>query len=186
MHSFPASRRHDCVKLLAVKEPEISRADNDPNIMKAIEKTTGIFGASPWRTSPPSIEFYETIDRMVYSLRHLSAISKLLPKRLPELLADASISALVGSNDYIAILAHEFLRREGVSIPGKLSICGFDNDNMAMNDDLISYDFFFGNIAADVLAYIINPSAEAFKTNREIECRGAIMQRSTTGPAPKT
>jgi DNA-binding LacI/PurR family transcriptional regulator len=99
------------------------------------------------------------------------------------LLQDTSITAFVGSNDYMAVLMHDFLKQKGIEVPGEISVCGFDNADMSMNDDLTSYNFLFSNIAADALAYIINPSAPAFKGRREIECSGTIMQRSTTGPA---
>jgi hypothetical protein len=34
-----------------------------------------------------------------------------------------------------------------------------------------------------VLAYIINPSSPPFAGRLTVECPGAIIQRSTTGPA---
>ena len=98
---------------------------------------------------------------------------------------DTAITAIVGSQDFTAVLAHEFLKQQGVAVPGQISLCGFDNAQVSIVDDLTSYNFLFNSIAADAVAYIINPSAPAFAGRQRIECSGTIMQRNTTGKAPR-
>ena len=183
--AFSETGMQDCVKLVALEHSGAPGIRENPDIIKAIEKMTGIHKKVALRSSIPSLEFYETINRTIWYLAHLRNQYDSLAKHLAELTADTSITAIVGSQDFTAVLAHEYLKQQGIAVPGKISLCGFDNAQMAIEDDLTSYNFLFSNIAADVLAYIINPSAPTFADRREIECSGAIMQRSTTGPARK-
>jgi DNA-binding LacI/PurR family transcriptional regulator len=181
--AFTETGSSDCVRLMSIPDVDTRPAMDDPAIIRAIEKITGINSKFPLRKGIPAVEEYGQILPRIRGLLSLRGQYRSVWKHFEELFKDATITAVVGSQDYTAILAHEFLKEKGVDVPGEISLIGFDNHEMALQDDLTSYHFLFSNIAADVLAYIINPSDKRFAGRREIECGGAIIQRSTTGPA---
>jgi DNA-binding LacI/PurR family transcriptional regulator len=181
--AFEGESAADRVKLLAIEHPDTALIKGDPAIVRDVEKMTGVNEGFPWRKSIPSLEEFEHIKIRIRNLFNLRGLYDILIQQFSDLLKDTSITAFVGSNDLTAILAHEFLKQEGVSVPKEISLCGFDNAEAAIEDDLTSYNFLFGNLAADILAYIINPSGLPFAGRRTIECSGAIIQRSSTGPA---
>jgi DNA-binding LacI/PurR family transcriptional regulator len=183
VQAFSETGAHDGVKLVAIPEIAAASVMDDPAIVRAIGKITGINSDFPLQKGVPVIEEYAQIIPGIRGLLYLHGQFPLAWKHFEDLFKDSSITAVVGSQDLTAVLAHEYLKQKGVAVPKKISLCGFDNHEMAIEDDLTSYHFLFSNIAADVIAYIINPSAQVFKGRREIECPGAIIQRSTTGSA---
>jgi DNA-binding LacI/PurR family transcriptional regulator len=172
------------VRLVPVPAPEIAHGGNDAEVIRTIEKKAGIRQDFTWKKSIPALEFYDTIRRMFSYVVNLRMLHDIVTAHFAALLNERTITAIVGSQDFTAVLAHEYLKQQNIAVPGRISLCGFDNTRMSIVDDLTSYNFLFGNIAADALAYIINPAAPAFAGRRQIECPGTIIQRSTTGKAP--
>jgi DNA-binding LacI/PurR family transcriptional regulator len=175
----------DCIKLLEIPTTDSALLPNAPAILQSIEKIAGINNCFPLRASVVATQEYTEIVPRLQGLGVLRSQYDMIWNHFKDLFSDTSITAVVGSQDYTAILAHEYLRQVRIAVPEKISIIGFDNHEMAIEDDLTSYHFLFSNIAADVLAYIINPTAPAFAGQRAIECSGTVIQRSTTGPARK-
>jgi DNA-binding LacI/PurR family transcriptional regulator len=183
VQAFSETGAQDCVRLVAISDMVSTTVTDIPVIMRTIEKITGINNNFPLRRSIATTEEFAQMIPLVQGLLYLNSQYPVVWKHLADLFKDPSITAVVASQDFMAVLTHEYLKQKNVAVPEKISLCGFDNHEMALEDDLTSYNFLFSNIAADVLAYIINPTAPPFAGKREIECSGAIIQRSTTGKA---
>jgi DNA-binding LacI/PurR family transcriptional regulator len=165
--------------------PKVSPIPVASKITAVLDRLANVPKDFDWRETIPALEFYETATRMVRYLADIKDLRDAAQHCFIDLIKDESLSAVVAAQDYVGVLLHAFLKQQDIAVPGRISLCGFDNAIMAMVDDLTTYNFLFGNIAADVIAYIINPAAPAFAGRRVIECSGIIMQRSTTGPVGK-
>ena len=184
LQAFTEAGLKDCVKLVAIPTRDTTVTIGDPIIIRAVDKITGMNSRFPIRNSIAVTADYDGIIPKIHGLLSLREQFPLVWKYLKQLFGDPAITALVGAQDYTMVLAHEYLKQHGIAVPGEMSLIGFDNAELAIEDDLTSYHFLFSNIAADVLAYIINPTAPQFAGKRHIECNGTIIQRGTTGKAP--
>lgn len=95
------------------------------------------------------------------------------------ILADDSISAVVGDTDIIALECLRRLVERGIEIPVRLSVAGYDDSIAAMAFGLTSYSFNGEGVAQAMLAHILNPQPVTGTT----EIGGTVIERRTTGPA---
>lgn len=97
-------------------------------------------------------------------------------------LADRRITAWVGMNDFVAAVACHWLGRNGVSVPGDISVAGFDNVSFAWHMGITTCDFgsdAIGRLAVNLLA---QPSAAPVPA-KGCRCVDAtLIVRHSTGP----
>ncbi len=93
------------------------------------------------------------------------------------------ITAWVCANDAVAIDALDFLRERSVSVPGTISVVGFDNERRGMDHGLTTYDFSMRSIVDAMISFLTRPT-EFLRThrNRSVEIGGVVVERTTTAP----
>jgi DNA-binding LacI/PurR family transcriptional regulator len=99
-------------------------------------------------------------------------------------LEHGACSAWVAANDGLAMHAINFLKRNTIAVPAKLSVCGFDNVHSAglMGMQLTSYDFNVQGIAHRMLWYIHRFDDRQSRNPVESEeVAGMIIERESTG-----
>jgi DNA-binding LacI/PurR family transcriptional regulator/DNA-binding transcriptional regulator YhcF (GntR family) len=98
------------------------------------------------------------------------------------------ITAWICANDDCALAALDFLRREKVAVPGKLSVVGFDNEPVkAIEQRLTTLDFNAAGFIHRMLNFIARPPrTRGPYHHRPIEVEGIVMIRDTAGPAPRS
>jgi DNA-binding LacI/PurR family transcriptional regulator len=84
-------------------------------------------------------------------------------------------------NHTIALAAYTFLMEKKVSVPGDISVIGFDNTKESFYYDLTSYSF---NVSASVQALfrciMVNDRRSQKKRVQKIQIPGTIIVRNST------
>jgi DNA-binding LacI/PurR family transcriptional regulator/DNA-binding transcriptional regulator YhcF (GntR family) len=86
-------------------------------------------------------------------------------------------SAWVLPNDQCAFFALRFLRNRKVAVPGRISICGFDDTWVAVQSGLTSYNFAIFNVVQQAVGFIRYPESKLYADLRKRECDGFVIQR---------
>lgn len=68
--------------------------------------------------------------------------------------AACGASAWVGASDLVAALSRRWLERNGRTVSGCVSLCGFDDTALAMREDLTSYRFDAAALARSVVLHL--------------------------------
>jgi DNA-binding LacI/PurR family transcriptional regulator len=105
---------------------------------------------------------------------------------LKKLLADTSITAWIAVNDDLAIKCLMFLHEQGIELPQRLSVVGFDDTPEAFFMGLTSYSFNLKGIVRKLVDTVLTSPA---KLKRErpvapVEIPGFVSERRTAGPPP--
>ena len=95
-------------------------------------------------------------------------------------------TALVAFNDDIAAAAMNVLAQQGLSVPGDVSVVGFDDGALARSPgiDLTTVPQLAQDMARLAVDRLVARSAGAAVAEREIVLEPEVRVRSTTGPAP--
>jgi hypothetical protein len=95
--------------------------------------------------------------------------------------ADKSITAWVGCNDAVALMAWSFLRGNKVRIPADISLAGFGNTLEAVQADVTSYDYDYEASVSTILNFILRIRyVKRFRGLLRPEIRGHIVERGST------
>jgi DNA-binding GntR family transcriptional regulator len=101
-------------------------------------------------------------------------------------LQDTGITAWIGVNDDIALSALKFLQEKDVRLPQNLSLIGFDNTMQGLGAGLTSYSFNISAIAIAMLDHLLGGRmTRGITMQKPIQIPGVVLERRTTGPAPK-
>ena len=99
-------------------------------------------------------------------------------------LADPRITAWVGLGDPVASMAHSFLHRQGIAVPGHISIAGFDDSIEAIGLGLTSYNFNMPGLVDAMVDFIYDSARTPPRGEpRHVEIPGRVMHRFTCGQA---
>jgi DNA-binding transcriptional regulator YhcF (GntR family)/DNA-binding LacI/PurR family transcriptional regulator len=98
-------------------------------------------------------------------------------------LRQSAISAWVLPSDNFTFFASEYLKGKKVPVPRRLSIIGFDNENLALRYNLSSYSFAFYSVAQRAFSFILNPFQAPYRKAGPIECEGSVIERGSSGRA---
>jgi DNA-binding LacI/PurR family transcriptional regulator len=121
---------------------------------------------------------------LTWDIREDSTLFSLLQEPFKQALADSEITAWVGSNDVVAMMAWSYLRSHGRKIPGDISVVGFDNTFDALQHDITSYDFCLGATAGAALSFLLRPSWRTrVRDLSRPRIEGTIIQRGSTARA---
>lgn len=97
---------------------------------------------------------------------------------------EPGLTACVGANDRMALLARDHLAKKGVRFPKDMSVIGFDDSKAATDNDLSSYSFTFSEIARRILTYVLSPRQRLhIQEGNSTECEGQLIERGSSGQA---
>jgi DNA-binding LacI/PurR family transcriptional regulator len=132
------------------------------------------------RTVPTNPVTRETLDMVLD--RVAIARNEILYKDLySRAIADQKTTALVAANDGLALNGIRHLSSQGIAVPDRLSVVGFDNSSQSLGEHLTTYDFDLAGIMHRMLWFIRQydrKRAGAMKPPREVE--GMVIERGTT------
>jgi DNA-binding transcriptional regulator YhcF (GntR family) len=99
-------------------------------------------------------------------------------------LSNKEVTAWIGCNDTVALMAWSFLRSKGVAVPGDISLIGFGNTLEAVKRDITSYDLNFSAAAATAVNFLLRPEwSSRFRTIARPRIDGFVIERGSTAPA---
>ena len=108
---------------------------------------------------------------------HFNALLPLFEKAL----AQKQITAWVGCNDEVAIMAWSFLRSRQIAIPRKISIIGFGNTFEAAKVEITSYDLNHESAVGSIRTFLLRPGlASRIRKLARPLIEGFMIERGST------
>ncbi len=92
----------------------------------------------------------------------------------------SGITAWVCANDELAGLAQAFLHVRGLSVPGRISLVGFDNSDLAFRLGLTSFDFAAEGMGAAAVRCLTHPHLFSRRPVVTLAMDGTLVVRSST------
>jgi DNA-binding LacI/PurR family transcriptional regulator len=138
---------------------------------------------SPMHRHTPLVRGLMWPEQQIARLRESYGPWENICARLDRLLDNKDITAWVADNDPTALICLSFLEQRRAAVPGRISVAGFDDGNLALVNNLTSYNF---NCRAVVLAALDHllapaPSRAGRPVPERVEIEGHLVQRGTTG-----
>jgi DNA-binding LacI/PurR family transcriptional regulator len=129
-------------------------------------------------------ESHRRLARSSWDVHEDATLYEMLEPSFGQALTDRNITAWVGSDDTVALMAWSFLRAKKRSIPRDISLVGFDNTFDALQFDITSYDFGLGATASSALHFLLRPSwsARVRGLSRPL-IDGSVIERGSTARA---
>lgn len=151
-------------------------------VRRALNSLETMFDHPRFRRDPMALR---TLD-FVRDLRegHVDTVGRRLDAEFARALSDASITAWVCVSDGVAIRALSWLQQQGVDVPGRVSVVGFDDSIEAFFEGLTSYNFNVPAVTRAMLNHVLSPARPVgLGQGRAVSARGYVNVRSSTGPA---
>ncbi len=134
----------------------------------------------------PPAEYRERLDALMNRFCINEYTGYYLGKLFREAIKDPAITAWVCDNDRTAVLAHDFLRKEGKRIPEDIALIGFDNEDDSLKYRISTYDFNTPITVRSIINLLLEPrltpSGLQGTSRREFEIAGTILERESTRP----
>ena len=91
----------------------------------------------------------------------------------------SDLTAWVCANDGIAVIAHDFLVEKGLSVPGDVSLVGFDDSADSFYRGLTSYNFNSRGVAQALLTHLLDRgrSRELWGQRTDVTIEGFVHDR---------
>ncbi|MBD3242723.1 MAG: GntR family transcriptional regulator [Chitinivibrionales bacterium] len=114
-----------------------------------------------------------------YLLRR--ALQTLMTPLFDRALHDSEVTAWVGVNDWVALVAMAHVRERGIGVPDRLALAGFDDTFEAFSHGLTSYDFNMPALVHAMLDHVLRPpSPRRASPLAPMEIPGTVLARAST------
>ncbi len=127
-----------------------------------------------------TVRLGQRLSEHLYSALWQEILAQELAPLLEQALAHRDVTAWVGTGDRLSLLAMDFAARKGLSVPGDISIVGFDNAPQSRDRGLTSYDFNGPATIHAMLEHVLRPDLR--RTTRAVEpaeIEGFVCQRDS-------
>lgn len=149
-----------------------------PSIEEII-KTYTLF--SPEQAESIALRAKRTFQSSIYWHR----LEIFLQPLFDQAISNEKITAWVCADDRMSFLALRFLRKNGVAVPEKISVVGFEGAPESYDEGLTTFNFDLPGITQAMIAFICNPGFFPVKNGIVLEKNGYLVIRKTTGPVPE-
>jgi DNA-binding LacI/PurR family transcriptional regulator/DNA-binding transcriptional regulator YhcF (GntR family) len=148
----------------------VGRVSAELNVRVRPERMVGIAGA-----------LYES---GVYREKVYMALEPAMQREL----AKGEATAWIGLNDSLAIECLRYLQRNGVAVPRKVSVVGFDDSPEAIAWQLSSYNFNGGAAIHRMVDFLLWPDSPISRRENGpmVTVQGFVHERATTAEAPRS
>ncbi len=157
-----------------------------PNDLEEFRKAADTFIAASQDAGAGYYAGYaqEQMVGSVWNYIHQLKMAARVEPILTAALLEPGLTACVGANDRMALLARDHLAKKGIRIPRDMSVLGFDDSKAATDNDLTSYSFTFSEIARKILTYVLSPRQRLHvQEGNAVECEGLLVERGSSGQA---
>lgn len=102
-----------------------------------------------------------------------------------ELIKDKDITAIIAANDIIACGVLQSLTDAGISVPGDISVCGFDNINISeiVRPKITTVDYMLSHRCMVAMLTVIDMIEYNENCEIKAECKPQLIVRESTGVA---
>jgi DNA-binding GntR family transcriptional regulator len=133
-----------------------------------------------WKKAAPNAMVRQMEDPLTRSLA-TGEMRMHFAKLFEQALSNKPVSAWVAANDFLGILALDFLTEKAVAVPEKIALISYDNTLYALRHQLSSYDFNLHATACEMVNYILQPRISSKVHGRKVvKVPGMIVERRTT------
>ncbi|MBD3243956.1 MAG: GntR family transcriptional regulator [Chitinivibrionales bacterium] len=136
------------------------------------------------RTTPPYENSGGVFDRKVSLYMTGQMLKKALVPSFEQVLGDKSITAWVGINDEVGLIALTYLRGNGVRVPEDISVVSYDDTVDAFGQGLTSYNFNVPGVVQAMFRHIMEPGGGREGADDILEVPGTVMSRPSSDRAP--
>ena len=176
-----------------IEESKIAYHGKLLSMMKSFEKHWSVFSSNEKHTDSVPVVLDEYLDPERYSwifnenfwyMQFESAYRKLLQKMCTPLFeqafADKMITAWVGANDSISLVAKQFLDTKMGNTKRPIALIGYDNTAEAMYRNLSSFEFSLSSIARQAIDAVLYPRRFVRYNGTEYFVKGYVVGRDST------
>ena len=138
--------------------------------------------AASRRCMPSLTEFSVTMNNYLRSLTTLLLYEEPAQALFARVWDDGAATAWVCADDSLAILAQTWAQRQGIRIPQRLSLVGFDDSQQAAAAGLSSFSFNAGATARVMLDHLLRPGTARPSVRLPVHVTpGFVRERASTG-----
>jgi DNA-binding LacI/PurR family transcriptional regulator/DNA-binding transcriptional regulator YhcF (GntR family) len=109
-----------------------------------------------------------------------SLIIETIKSHLNYIIKNRSITAVIAANDHSALLALDYFKNQGIPVPSRISLAGFDNSFDALVNGITSYSFDTYSMVRAMIGHITNCSNKKNQSKMYL-FDGTVIERATTG-----
>lgn len=123
------------------------------------------------------------VDERLKRVLEKESMYEELCRLLDQALSDTTVTAWVGANDVVALGALRYLEKLQISVPGRMSVMGFDDSMEGFFSRLTTVNLNGQAAVRAALAHVLGRfAAEHQSPGGIIEFSGSVVERGTTAP----
>jgi GntR family transcriptional regulator of arabinose operon len=146
------------------------------------DRFAGVLLEERHRGIPFRKEFFKYVNKDV-SIPDVQSENSPFVKAVSEL-RQAGVTAIISENDQVAQLVKLSCRLLGIRIPEDMSICGFDNNEIAMHEDITTIDQNFHGLGEAISRILMDAIRDPAADAQHVKIPVGLVVRESTGPVP--
>jgi DNA-binding LacI/PurR family transcriptional regulator len=175
----------DAVRVHAPAAKPAGAAADSRQLAPVLKKLQPLREGAPWRHDSALLSgFVVGLHDAAGETSRLIALGEQLRRHFVRAAADPQVTAWVGAQDLVALLALSFARESGMRVPGRISIAGIDDSVHAFGQGLTSYSFDIPAIVRAMMNHVVGPRPRRPSGEVEVvDVPGRVVERVTCAPA---